>query len=407
MEQVQMYRDGSLKLQSRPNMGFFYFVDMPLYSTINELRKACLYQKHRLDEIRQEGTVSEETINQLNKKLMNTTAILTDSNKREGYLNLLKIRAFTNQITNLDKIRSYQFSRVFPWMIFKVKVGKELHLLEVDILMGSVKLTSCNDYKVGLVIRSQEMNGSYDTFDSDTITLSYISSNGIAEYTFEPYYISQKETILRFIELFVDFDRLYTLNRKEIDWSSDSEWKPKKNTSDLSMHDGLILFEDDRIIPSMSGFKDVAEMLGKGVKVMVIVGPKFIIISKEDQVSNEKRTSDIIDLYVITQKSPKITLQEGIVLINEEDSPPVKLRFDNPAKGPTLIKAILDFQQANYSFQYECNTFPTISFQKNYEEYMKEAVDFIEKRNEKNNEEVNDAIEDEDSSDFEGYDYEY
>ena len=105
------------------------------------------------------------------------------------------------------------------------------------------------------------------------------------------------------------------LQRQEIEWHDPSDIKrlePKKKKADLSMHDGLVLFDDDRIVPTMSGFRDVADIVGKDVKVKVIIGPKQIIISRSMEVD------DVMDLFVITQKSPKITSNEGIITIIEE-----------------------------------------------------------------------------------------
>ena len=399
-----MHMDGSLKMQSRPDLGFYYFLDMPLYSSTNELRKACLYQSKELDKTR--GKLSDESWELLRKKLMKSTAILSDHSKRERYLNFLRVRAYINQVSNLTQIQSFQYSRVFPWMIFKIKSSKGSQVLEVDLLKGFIKVTSCEDHKVSLQIRSQEINGCYDMFDTDSITLSYIAADGTMEYTFDPFYPSHKQTILQYVELFVEFDRLYLLNRREISWQKADEWTPKKNTSDLSMHDGLLLFNDDRIIPPLSGFKDVAELVGKNLKVKVAIGAKYIVIARDSPVAD---MGDIIDLYVITQKSPKITIQEGIVVINEESSPAINLRFDNTAKGPTLIKAIVDFQQANYSFQYECNIFPTIAMPSSFEGYVSEIVNFVQKKNQQQRgaEEEEELPPDDYSSDFEGYDYEY
>ena len=91
-----MYKAGFIKIQSRPDLGFFHFADMPMYSSSNELRKACLYQQHRIEEMMEKKEAPQEIIQLLMKKLLKSTAILNNTDKREKYLHFLKIRSYIN-----------------------------------------------------------------------------------------------------------------------------------------------------------------------------------------------------------------------------------------------------------------------------------------------------------------------
>lgn len=404
MEVVHMVKDGNARIQSRENMGFYYFIEMPLYSTINELRKACLYQRTRLEAMRQDPKLmmSPEQYTLLNKKLLKTCEVLTDNNKREKYLHLLKIRTYVNQVTNQDKIQSFQHGRVFPWMLFKIMIEKVLYTMEIDLLAGAIKVLSTVDAKIKLHVQKYQVNGCYDMFDSDMLTLSYLDNQGPGEFKFEPFYASHKTTLMSYIELFVESDKLYLHYRKEIQWPEPGkpqiEIGPKKKTADLSQHDGFIHFDDDRIVPSLSGFKeDNVILTGKDLNITIIIGPKQILISKNPDVT------DIINVFVITQKSPKISVEEDKVIITEENSPVIALKFDNPAKGPSMRKSILEYQQTNFQFQYEVNSFPTIRFPGDYEQAIKDMIEMLHKKEKDGNE--NEGSDE--GSEFDGYDFDY
>lgn len=407
MELLQMYKNRHLKMNNKPDLGFFYFVEMPIYSSTNELRKACWYQKKLLMQLQNSGKEKEDTLKALNKKLLKSTAILTDCNKRERYLHFLKIRGYINQLSVLDRIHSFQMGRVFPWMIFKILVKENRFILEIDIVGGFIKVTNCQENKVDRVIRQREVNGCYDLFDNDEnkIVLSYISGQDPMEFTFEPFYPNHGHTIIKFIELFVEFERLYLQNRREIIWEPAEDWVPKQGTSDLAMHDGLVLFENDRVTPGAGGFKDEAILQSNNSRVKVIVGPKQILIAKD------KDFKEIIDVYVITQKSPKIAVQESVVKITEMERCSISLKFDSASKGPLLSNAIMDFQQTNFQFQYECNCNISIGLPLSMEKYLEGVLAEVERRvNEEDlMEEGEDGSgeEEEVSSEFGGYDYEY
>lgn len=398
-----MYKAGHLKMMNRPDLGFYYFLDMPLYASTNELRKAVQYQKKVLEDMKHLPEISgnHELYGSMYKKLLKAAAILTDPKKRERYLHFLKVRAYINQVSVITQIYSFQFGRVYPWMLFKIRNGKQAAIMEIDILFGCVKVTNVGDGKIALNLKYEEINGLYDCFDSSQLTLSYISGDKTAEFKFEPFYLGHGAAIVKFMELFTEFDGLYIMNRREIKWSKPGSTQihpPKTHAASLAMHDGLVLFESDRVIPGLSGFKDEAEIVGKGVKVKLIIGPKCVLIFKNME------CTDIMDLFLITPSLPKITIQEGKVEISGEDAKDmISVKFDNPSRGPDILKTVLHFQQSNFIFQYECNTFPTPQFPLNYETCLQETINAITQQDDANDQ--GDSMSNNESSEFEGYDY--
>ena len=93
-------------------------------------------------------------------------------------------------MSNLDKIQQVQFGRVFPWMVFKVRIGKNINVMEINIIEGCIKITSSSDGKTEFLLAASEVNGCYDMFDENTASLSYFKGNNLSQIKFDPFYPS-------------------------------------------------------------------------------------------------------------------------------------------------------------------------------------------------------------------------
>lgn len=396
-----MYQAGTFRCINKIDLSFYSFVNMPLYSTTNELRKAIVEQKKLLTKLEEKRTPeTEKVIENLQEKLLKSTAILTDPLKRDRYLHFLKIRAYINQLSNLDKINSVQQGRVFPWMIFKIIYNKSCHILEIDVLNGTIKIVCISDQKVVAFIRAPELNGSFELFEENVIIINHVGTKGLQELRFTPFYLSHQSTILKFLEFLEDFERVFLFNRRGIEFGASKERGP---TMDLSMYDGFLPFEDDRILPIKSGFNEGAEAIPSGQKVRLLVGSKHLVVAKGEH------SEHIIHLFAITANYPKINIREGVIDINEEGSDTYSLRFDNNSKGPLCVKIIGEFQKPNFEFQFDLNIFPTILYPDSFEEAIKLHLRSRTRRSKEDRPADEDSSEDEEdddqnSSDFDGYD---
>lgn len=148
MEVILMYKKEQFKKISNEDMGFFFFLEMPFYATSNECMKKCLEIKRKIQILKQKKEINEDRYQLLMKKFLKSSSILVDFEKRTKYLHLLKIRSFCAQKRNLEDVNKYHCNRVFPWMIFKVVIKREEHVLEIDILSGIIKLTNCLSTKI-------------------------------------------------------------------------------------------------------------------------------------------------------------------------------------------------------------------------------------------------------------------
>lgn len=327
-------------------------------------------------------------------------------------MRLVKIRAYVNQQSNMDQICALTCGRVFPFMIFKIEHMKKPCILEIDVLQGHLQVTQCLDAKVILRLHRGEVNGTYEDEDDDTklitIFLRYANGSEIDTFEFKPFYTSHDQAIIKVIDLFVQFPKIYVFNRREIDWP-DSTQEPMlfnhKKTTDLSQHDGLTIFEDDRVFPIMSGFKGPGHFMDKGKQLFIvhmIMGPKLVLFARDEQFK------EIFDLIVVTKEGPQMDFKDDILSVRENGRDIFVKLFD-PSQGPNCLTLLNDYK-TSYKMQYECNTFETVSFPGNYEESIRQLLQALERHKLKLDEvedgEEDDSGEDE-GSDFEGYDYDY
>lgn len=311
----------------------------------------------------------------------------------------------------MDQIIAVTSGRVFPFMIFKIEHMKKPCILEIDVLQGHLQVTQCLDSKVLLKLHRGEVNGTYEDEDDDTklitIFLRYAYGAEIDTFEFKPFYASHDQAIIKIIDLFVQFTKIYVFNRREIDWpenGQDFKLFNHKKTTDLSQHDGLTIFEDDRVFPIMSGFKGPGHFMDKGKQlftVYMIMGPKLILFARDEEYKM------IFDLIVVTKEGPQMDFKDDILSVRENGRD-IFVKLLDPSQGPNCLTLLNDYK-TSYKMQYECNTFETVTFPGNYEECIRQLLQALE-RHKLKQDEVYEGEEDEsedEHSDFEGYDYDY
>lgn len=407
-----MYKKEQLRRISNEDMGFFFFTELPFYATSNECMRKCLEIKRLIQRMKMKKEINDDKYSLLMKKFLKSSSVLVEREKRMRYLHLLKIRAFCSQKLTLEDVNKFHCNRVFPWMIFKVIWKREEYALELDCLNGIMKLTNAITTKLGCYIKMADFHGALQIFDSDEIHLSYSKGKKEETMVIHPFDGRQTDLIVKYLDLFSQMDAAYLTHRrvtelkpkdqyeenyKEPDHMgltsqnismvsplftyftplmpaqlqyNPREFPPEALTSDLR------LFSTDVVTPPKTSFIEQLTLLPplhpNKLQCYIAVGMTHILFSMDNMFTQ------IFDVIKIDNRLPIKPLQDGIVILQEGDSEPRRLLFNNAIKGPLSLKIISEFQKQSYQQKLEVNSWPTPSIPSGVGEWVEEWVEELE-----------------------------
>jgi hypothetical protein len=108
----------------------------------------------------------------------------------------------------------------------------------------------------------------------------------------------------------------------------------------------LILFSTDIVTPPKTAFIEQLILLPplhpNKLNCYIAVGISQILFSLDSMFNH------IFDVIKIDGRLPIKPLQDGVVILQEADSEPRRLLFQNAIKGPLSLKIISEFQKQNY-----------------------------------------------------------
>lgn len=412
MELINMYKNEELRKTSNEDMGFFFFTELPFYSTSNECMHKCLEIKRKIQKLKMNNEINEDKYSLLMKKFLKSSSILVEQKKRMRYLHLLKIRAFCSQKQKLEDVNKSWCNRVFPWMIFKVIWKREEYVLELDCIQGVLKLTNAVTTKLGCFIRMSDFHGALQIFDTDEIHLSYNKNKAQETIIIHPFDNRQTSLIIKYLDLFSQIDAAYLAHRRVTDLKPADGYHSNHNMSqnqpvtsqNISMvsplftfftplmpaqyecnprefppealNSDLRLFSSDIITPPKTSFIEKLSLLPPlhphKLQCYIAVGITHILFSLDNMFTQ------IFDVIKIDNRLPIKPLQDGVVILQEGDSEPRRLLFNNAIKGPLSLKIISEFQKQSYQQKLDVNSWPTPGIPSGVGEWVEEWVEELE-----------------------------
>lgn len=194
-----------------------------------------------------------------------------------------------------------------------------------------------------------------------------------------PFDSRQTSLIIKYLELFSQFDTAYVAHRRTIELKSSDQSSNKQPQADFqeitaqnisfvsplftfftpiipvsydcnpreyledAMTSGLVLFSTDVVTPPKASFIEHLTLLPplhpNRLECYIALGMTHILFSLDANFHH------IFDVIKIDNRLPVKPLQDGIVVLQEADGEPRRLLFSNAIKGPLSLKIISEFQK--------------------------------------------------------------
>lgn len=194
-----------------------------------------------------------------------------------------------------------------------------------------------------------------------------------------PFDSRQTSLIIKYLELFSQFDTAYVAHRRTIEPKSSDQSSNKQPQADFqeitaqnisfvsplftfftpiipvsydcnpreyledAMTSGLVLFSTDVVTPPKASFIEHLTLLPplhpNRLECYIALGMTHILFSLDANFHH------IFDVIKIDNRLPVKPLQDGIVVLQEADGEPRRLLFSNAIKGPLSLKIISEFQK--------------------------------------------------------------